>query len=93
MQLISAAGPGEPLAILQHGYDDAYIVFQLIVAVAYVTHLLIHMGMLCTVQLLMVAFLRVLTIVGIGIHYYVMIWQPAMLDLPPKLTRPQVRVA
>ena len=29
-QLIVIVGPGEPLTILQHGYDDAYIVFQVI---------------------------------------------------------------
>ena len=63
---------------------------QLVVAIAYVSHLVLHIGMLCTVQLLLVAFLRVLTVLGIGVHYYVMVWQPAMLDLPPKLSNPKV---
>eukprot|EP00959_Pyramimonas_sp_CCMP1952_P320895 6715465-Pyramimonas_sp.AAC.1 len=33
------------------------------------------------------------TCLGIGLHYYMFVWQPAMLDKPPQLGNPYVTYA
>lgn len=86
--LTSSNGGQEPMGVLQQSNPDAYIIFQLGVAAMYVLYALVHVGMLCSVQLLAVALMRMVTCLGIGLHYYITVWQPAMLDKPPTLGNP-----
>jgi len=88
--ITSTSGGHEPMAILQQSNSDAYIIFQLGVAGVYVLYAMVHVGMLCSVQVMAVAMLRMATCIGVGLHYYLNAWQPAMLDKPPMLGNPYV---
>eukprot|EP00238_Polyblepharides_amylifera_P002001 CAMPEP_0196585368 /NCGR_PEP_ID=MMETSP1081-20130531/50397_1 /TAXON_ID=36882 /ORGANISM="Pyramimonas amylifera, Strain CCMP720" /LENGTH=275 /DNA_ID=CAMNT_0041906889 /DNA_START=108 /DNA_END=935 /DNA_ORIENTATION=+ len=80
----------EPLTVLQASNSDAYIMFQLGVAFVFTLYLAVHFGMLCSVQLILVAMLRMASCACIGTHYYIRVWQPSMLDKPPNLGNPYI---
>eukprot|EP00899_Mesostigma_viride_P020868 jgi/Mesvir1/28783/Mv09260-RA.1 len=79
---------GEPMKILHHSYLEGYTMLQLTMAALYIVYVLLHLGLLCTVQLLCTAILRVLSVTSIGVAYYSYIWYPAILDEPPRLNNP-----
>eukprot|EP00976_Prorocentrum_cordatum_P056065 1130966-Prorocentrum_minimum.AAC.1 len=44
------AGGQEPMGVLQQSNGDAYIIFQLGVAAMFTVYAMVHIGMLCSVQ-------------------------------------------
>lgn len=82
---------GEPMRLLQQHSVDSYVLFQLLQSIGY----LVFISLQCLQTLVMVrsgiplmqalAWVELIASVGVGIHYYIMVWQPAMLDQPPNI--------
>jgi hypothetical protein len=82
---LTAYAGTDPMTILQKSNSDAYILFQLAVALMYAVYVVVHLCMLCSVQLMAVACIRLGSCVLMGLHYYLHVWQPAMMDKAPNL--------
>lgn len=85
MIALTAHSGTDPLTVLQKSNSDAYIMFQLAVGAMYMVYVLVHVGMLCSIQLMAVAVVRMISCAFIGLHYYIYVWQPAMMDKEPDL--------
>lgn len=82
---------GEPMKLLQQHSVDSYVLFQLLQSIGY----LVFVCLQCLQTLVMVrsgiplmqtlAWVELVASIGVGIHYYIMVWQPAMLDQPPNI--------
>lgn len=79
------------MRLLQQHSVDSYVLFQLLQSIGY----LVFISLQCLQTLVMVrsgiplmqalAWVELIASVGVGIHYYIMVWQPAMLDQPPNI--------
>eukprot|EP00899_Mesostigma_viride_P024004 jgi/Mesvir1/4789/Mv11089-RA.1 len=81
----------EPLATLQRSSESNYVVVQLVEAFGYILYMLmqlINLGIMsssgCCTRF--AAVLQICLASGVGLHYYLNVWQPAMLDLPPSVS-------
>lgn len=71
----------DPLYVMKQRSPTPFFVFQLIACFSYVNFVLLRVLVLAS-KMTLGALGETLAVVVVGHHYYVRVWQPAILDLP-----------
>lgn len=71
----------DPLIVIQGRSPRIFFVFQLVACISYVNFVLLRVLVLAS-KMTLTALGETLSVVVVGHHYYVRVWQPAMLDRP-----------
>ncbi|KAI0562676.1 hypothetical protein FGB62_55g158 [Gracilaria domingensis] len=71
----------DPLYVMKHRFPIAFFLFQLVACFSYVNFVLLRVLVLAS-KMTLGALGETLGVVVVGHHYYVRVWQPAILDRP-----------
>eukprot|EP00737_Agarophyton_chilense_P000629 gb/GEZJ01000698.1/.p2 GENE.gb/GEZJ01000698.1/~~gb/GEZJ01000698.1/.p2 ORF type:complete len:406 (-),score=65.20 gb/GEZJ01000698.1/:926-2143(-) len=71
----------DPLYVMKHRFSTAFFLFQLVACFSYINFVLLRVLVLAS-KMTLGALGETLGVVVVGHHYYVRVWQPAILDRP-----------